>query len=244
MPGRHNQNMEASIQRLHKGKTYRDLTTAIVCPTRGSIPVEVVNSWIGLMRPMNQTCMGPLHFSGFEVADAYNQAVEYIFAVNAQAKANKQRPIKYMLTVEEDNVLPPDCLLKLLENIDSYDAIGGLYWTKGDGGQPMIYGNPHELPLNFIPQVPVPEAVQECNGLGMGCTLFKFEIFEKMDPPKDHRGQRQWFETRQKFTPGVGGECFTQDLWFFNEAKKKGFRFASDNRVKVGHLDIATGIEW
>ena len=193
---------------------------------------------------MNQVCVGPIFFSGFEVGDAYNQAVQWVLACNENAKANKQRPFRYMLTVEEDNTLPPDALLKLLESIDQYDAIGGLYWTKGEGGQPMIYGNPQDAPMTFIPQLPLPDTVQECNGLGMGCTLFKVDIFEKMSPPKDHRGIPQWFETRQKFTPGVGGECFTQDLWFFNEARKQGFRFACDTRVKVGHLDPATGIEW
>ena len=70
-----------------------------------------------------------------------------------------------------------------------FDAIGGLYWTKGENGQPMIYGNPNEMPKNFRPQVPIVDGLQPCNGLGMGFTLFKLSMFRKIDKP--------WFKTLQ-----------------------------------------------
>ena len=46
--------------RLEKEKTYRDLSTIIVCPTRGYISARIVQSWQGLIRPMNQKVIGPL----------------------------------------------------------------------------------------------------------------------------------------------------------------------------------------
>jgi len=36
----------------------------------------------------------------------------------------------------------------------------------------------------------------------------------------------------------------TQDLYFFQEAAKYGYRFACDTRVKVGHWDNASQIMW
>ena len=134
---------------------------------------------------------------------------------------------KYLLTLEEDNIPPPDGLLKLYEGIGKYDAIGGLYWTKGEGGMPMIYGDPKEMPRNYRPQVPQLDKVQECNGLGMGFTLFKISMFKKVEKP--------WFKTLQNMT---------QDLFFFDKAAKDGFRFAVDNRVKVGHMDPTSGMIW
>ena len=247
--GRHNENIQQSLQRLHKGRTYRDLSTVMVVPTRGDIPATVVSSWMGLMRPMNQPCGGPVFFQGFEVGDAYNQAVEWVLAFNEQCKSNPQaRPFRFMLTLEEDNTPPPDGILRLIETIHDgdFDAVGGLYWTKGEEGQPMIYGDPTVLPKNFAPQPPLVDQVQRCNGLGMGFTLFRVALFEKMakDLPKDAKSVRQWFRTVQDYTPGVGGRAFTQDLWFFDQATKYGGRFASDNRVHVGHYDKHTDITW
>jgi hypothetical protein len=116
--------------------------------------------------------------------------------------------------------------------------VGGLYWTKGEGGMPQCYGNPQVFPKNFIPQVPAQDALTECNGLAMGFTLFKTEMF------KDPKIEKPWFKTEQKYTPGVGVSSFTQDLYFFQKAGQAGWRFACDSRVKVGHFDVSSGITW
>lgn len=228
--GFHNSNLESARARLIKGAAYQDLSTVWIVATRGMIPDKVVASWFSVMRPMNQRILGPIFMSKMEVGNAYNRAVELILA-NPQLKQ-----FKYMLTAEEDNLPPPDGLLKLYENMDKFDVVGGLYWTKGEGGQPMIYGDPKVMPRNFIPQVPIPECVQPCNGLGMGWTLFKLSMFRKMPSP--------WFQTYQEWDRQKGMGQFTQDLFFFNNACQEGFKFASDNRVKVGHLDPETGTVW
>lgn len=244
--GFHNDNLETSIQRLHRGKTYNDQTMCIVVPTRGKIPAPVVASWMGIMRPMNQICTNPIFMQGFEVGDAYNKAVEWVLGYNEQVKAANGRPFRYMLTLEDDNTPPPDGILKLLESIEGYDAVGGLYWTKGEGGQPMIYGDPAVLPKTFTPQYPRPDTVQHCHGLGMGFTLFRVALFEKMasDMPRNQHGVRQWFVTQQSWSPDKGGMAFTQDLWFFDQAAKYGGKFACDTRVRVGHFDADNDMTW
>lgn len=227
--GWNNADLDLARGRLIRGNSYRDLSTITVVATRGVIPARVVQSWMNLATPMNQK-----HFRLFiermEVGDAYNSAVEMILAHPELSKW------KYLLTVEEDNCPPPDGLLKLYESMNQFDAVGGLYWTKFENGQPMIYGNPNVMPKDFVPQLPIPDAVQPCNGLGMGFTLFKLEMFRRM--PK------QWFRTLQEFVPGQGMRACTQDLYFFQEAAKHGFKFASDNRVRVGHYDPEQDKMW
>ncbi len=230
--GLHNADLAASIERLNKSKTYQDLSTIIVCPTRGMISDRVVQSWMGMIRPMNQKVIGPLFIRGYEVGQAYNMAVEMILGNPELSKW------KYMLTIEEDNLPPPDGLIKLYESMDRYDVVGGLYWTKGEGGQPMIYGDPIIEPVNFIPQKPIPDTVQQARGLGMGFNLFKIEMF------KDERFNKPWFETKQEFIPGVGAKVYTQDLYFYEHAGKLGYRFACDTRIRVGHLDPQTDVVW
>ena len=227
--GRHNSDLKSATERLSQSKSYRDLSTIIICPTRGVIPAKVVQSWMGLMRPMNQKVIGPLFAIGQEVGLAYNNMIEMILA------SPDLSTWKYILTIEEDNMPPADGLLKLYESMDKFDVVQGLYWTKGDGGQPMIYGNPAVMPKNFIPQIPLTGQVQECNGLGMGFNLFKIEMFKKIPKP--------WFKTVQEVTPS-GARAYTQDLFFFENAAKYGYRFACDNRVLVGHYDLVNDIVW
>lgn len=131
----------------------------------------------------------------------------------------------------------PDGLLKLYESIDGYAAVGGLYWTKGEGGAPMCYGDPSGI-LSFQPQIPKPDQLTDCNGLGMGFTLFDMEVF------KDPKFEKPFFKTVQEWDPNTGGQAGTQDLYAFAKMRKLGYKVACDSRVKVGHIDVSTGIVW
>jgi len=226
--GRNNQNLEATRDRLIRGQSYRDLSTIFVMPTRGVIPAKVVQSLLGLATPMNQKFLR-IFVEKMEVGEAYNQAIEMILANEELSKW------RYVLTCEEDNCPPPDGLLRLYESMNQFDAVSGLYWTKGEGtGQPMIYGDPKIMPKNYIPQLPIIDAVQECNGIGMGFALFKLELFKKVPKP--------WFKTLQEYAPNQGMRAATQDLYFCGEAAKIGARFAVDNRIRVGHYDYQNDI--
>lgn len=225
-PGTHNADLAKARRRLTAGKAYADLSTVCVIPTRGMIPARIVESWWGLMSPMNAK-FTRLMVKGMEVGDAYNAAVELILG------HPELSGWKYMLTLEEDNAPPPDGLIRLLEAAEAnpqYSAIGGLYWTKGEAGQPMIYGNP-KLPLAFTPQVPIPNTVQETNGLGMGFTLFRLDQFRTLPKP--------WFVTKQ-----ADGGQWTQDLWHFANVRKAGLRVACHTGVKVGHFDAPNDRMW
>ncbi len=216
--------------RIIKGNTYKDLSTIIVIPTRGMINYKVVGSWWSLMLPMNQKNT-KVFAGGMEVGDAYNNMIEQILANPELSKW------KYILTMEEDNLPPPDGLLKLYENIEKYDAVGGLYWTKGEGGQPMIYGEGKDGDLHFRPQPPTKD-IQECDGLGMGFTLFKMDIF------RDPKIGKPWFKTVQEYSQEKGPQMSTQDLHFFSKIRKLGYKVACDTRVKVGHLDPQSEVVW
>lgn len=217
--GAHNNNPKAA-ERIIKGGTYKDLSTVWVTPTKDHrLDDQVVfQSWLTLLMPQNQK-ISRVCIANAEVGEAYNAAVEMML---------NDGPWKYMLTVEVDNLPPRDGLLKLYETAQHYDVVGGLYWSKGENGFPMVLGNPADpdSPDSFLPQPPTGD-VQPCNGMGMGFTLFSMDIFRKLPKP--------WFVTE----PGK-----TQDCYFFERAKKAGFKFAVDGRVKVGHISFDTRKIW
>jgi len=184
---------------------------------------------MALMRPMNQPFLGPIFMENDEVGEAYQKAFDMILDHPELSKW------KYVLTVETDNLPPPDGIMKLYKSIEEgYDCVGGLYWTKGEAGQPMIYGDPRIMPRNFVPQVPQLNALQHCNGLGMGFNLWRIESLKT----KLKDLEKPWFKTVQE-----KGTQFTQDLFFYNNAAKFGFKVACDTNCLVGHLD-SEGVVW
>lgn len=167
---------------------------------------------------------------GLEVGEAYSSAIENI--LNHPELKNWE----YVLTVEHDNLPPGDGVLRLIETLESHPefaCVSGLYFCKGEGGCAQIWGDPKDPILNFRPQLPVTDAIVECCGTGMGFALWRLKMF------KDDRLARPWFKTL-KGPGGVG----TQDLAFWSDARKYGYRCAVDCRVRVGHIDVATGMIW
>lgn len=237
--GWHNEQYVSNPTQVVAGNSYKIRSTVCFIPTLGELPVRTVQAFNNLMKPMNQK-FTQVYLVNHEVGKAYEQMVDIL-------RTNEElRSWKYVLTMEHDNLPPPDGLLKLYDDIESgkWDAVGGLYWLKGEGGKPMSYGRPRDdngipiLPMDFVPWLPPPNTVAEVNGLGMGFTLFKMKMF------LDERFVRPLFMTEQSYTPGVGVRAFTQDLRFFEAAKKLDYRFAVSTRVLVGHYDKVADKVW
>lgn len=218
------------------GNTYRDQSTTVIMPSREDrINYRVVSALYGMIAPMNQN--RPIMFCiGDEVGVAYNRMIQVILDHPQLSK------FKYVMTVEADNLVPPDAHKRLLETIEAgqWDAVSGLYFTKGEYNMPMAYGDPQRFEstgeLEFAPRNVVEALaagqVMAVNGIAMGCALWRMELFRQLPSP--------WFVTLDDVIDGKG-LCFTQDLYFCKEARKRGHRFAVDCRVRVGHMDLNTG---
>jgi hypothetical protein len=162
---------------------------------------------------------------GFEVGEAFSTAIQEILGNPELSQW------EFLLTIEHDNLAPADGIVALIRQMEKHpelSCIGGLYWTKGEGGVPQIWGDPKDPILNFRAQPPDPNGgLVECCGTGMGFNLWRLKMF------KDERLRKPWFRTVADNT-GVG----TQDLYFWSDARKYGYRCAIDCSVKVGHLDF------
>lgn len=227
-PGKHNQNLPESTKRIIEGATWKNQRVVVILPAGKTMSTKVALSHWNLIFPPNQGVYRMLAM-GLEVGEAYNEAIKNILSCDL---ANWE----YILTVEHDNVPPSDGVLKLIQQMDKhpeYACIGGLYWTKGEGGVPQIWGDPKDPVLNFRPQPPIPGQLVECCGTGMGFNLWRISMF------KDEKLRKPWFKTSAS-AEGVG----TQDLWFWSDARKYGYRCAIDCSVLVGHHELSTDITW
>ena len=228
--GTHNANLEAATSRILSGGTWKKQDMVMLLPAAKMVPTKCVMSWMALLFPPNQA-VHRVAMLGLEVGDAYSIAIDKVLATPHMATA------KYILTVEHDNSPPPDGALRLVAHMDAhpeFDCISGLYWTKGEGGVPQIWGDPKDG-INFRPQPPDPKGgLVECNGTGMGFALWRMDLF------KDQRIKRPLFRTISNGHEGTG----TQDLAFWAEAKKYGHRCAVACDVLVGHYDQSTDTNW
>lgn len=219
-----------------KGSTYQDNSTMIIIPLRDPfVHHKILQSWQNLIAPMNQK-RGMLFVHGDEVGHAYDRMIENLLNDPELSKW------KYVMTMESDNIQPPEAQIRLLETIKegNFDGVSGIYWTKGQIQRPMAYGDPVRFNntgvLDFEPR-DVRDAlarghVMEVNGIAMGCSLYRMSLFREIPKP--------WFVTVADVIDGkaIG---FTQDLYFCRKAKEAGKRFAVDFRVRVGHMDFSDG---
>lgn len=227
--GRHNQELEKSTQRIIKGGSWKKQRIVSLIPASEMIPTKVYLSHCGLMFPPNQS-VHRMAAIGMEVGLAFSDSIAQIL------EHPELGNWEYLLTIEHDNIPPADGVLKLLKRMDEHPefaCIGGLYWTKGEGGVPQIWGDPKDPVLNFRPQPPVAGQLVECCGTGMGFNLWRMSMF------KDPKLRRPWFKTVAG-AEGLG----TQDLYAWSDFRKHGYRCAIDCDVLVGHYDHVSDTTW
>jgi hypothetical protein len=226
LSGSHNSDLKQSRARVLRNGSWKRQRVIMVIPAGDMIPAAAALSHMSLAFPPNNGVVRILA-QGMEVGEAYSNAIEQILANPDLSQW------EYLLTVEHDNIIPADGVIKLIERMEAnpwLTVCSGLYWLKGPGGEAHIWGSPKDDPIvNYRPQPPDPNgALIETYGTSMGFALWRLSMF------RDERLKRPWFKTLNgKDGQGIG----TQDLQFFNDARKYGYRCGVDCSVKVGHID-------
>jgi hypothetical protein len=209
--------------------SYRDTSMVVIVPSRDEwLHRRFIEHLNAIQWPMNGR-RALFHIQGAEVGKAYTEQIQGVLGHPDLSKW------KYVLTLEDDVLVPSDCVLRLCEAIEAgpYDGVSGMYFTKSpDLPMPMAYGSPDEYArtgvLDFRPR-DVTDALKSggimpVNGIACGCSLYRMQLFKDMPAP--------WFVTNPSNT---------QDLYFCANARRAGKTFAVDCRVRAGHMDFATG---
>jgi hypothetical protein len=230
--GSHNSAYEQSRKRVSEGGSWKRQRVIEIIPSRAQIYAKVAHAHRSLAFPPNQPVYRYLAL-GQEVGEAYSNAIAEILAQPGNETQSALSQWEYILTIEDDNMPPSNGVIQLIEDLEQHPefaCVGGLYWCKGPGGCAHIWGDVKDPLPNYRPQVPLePQGLQECYGTSMGFNLWRLDMF------KDPRLRRPWFKTvgSKPEDRGMG----TQDLYFWGDAKKYGYRCAVDTRVLVGHYD-------
>jgi hypothetical protein len=255
-----------------KAQAFRDRSIVSVCPTRGVIDPETdrqimggmdeetVMAWEALQWPQNGR-KTPLRFAvGYEVGMAYEAFVDFVLASSVGS-------FKYLLTIEDDNLPPPDGVMKLIRAIEEeetadgkpYDAVAGLYFMKDRTNTPLAFGDPEEYrktgTLRFPAADPaklVPGKVNEVLAVPMGFTLWRMDLFREIEKPwyvslddKLFVDDGRWMSQEEIANDFDAARTYaghmTQDVFFCSRAVQKGKHFGVATQCIVGHKDRLTG---
>lgn len=222
--------------------SYQDKSIVCVIPTRGMVDVRVVDSWFKLITPINHK-FTKLFMANGDLDNAYNTAI--ITILNHPELKDR----RWVLTMEDDNIPPPDGILKLvdsmLENNNEFRAISGTYWTKPSRDviehAPIAFGCPDIGEWNMMaPPLTEDGSVVPCCLIPLGFTLIDTNVFRELEYP--------WFKTLEQhdtsrgiFEQNVGA---TPDSYFFQKMWQKNMKIGCRGDIKVGHLDSKTNQIW
>lgn len=227
----------------------------VATPTTGMFRAEWVSARFSQVIPTNWSQGDVWQFmSGYmplqyQLADAENLIAKNVVEGNYE----------WLLSIESDNVLPPNTFRRMNEYMieGKEPVVGGVYFTKSVPPEPMIYrgiGNGYFDGWKFGDKV-------RCDGLPFGCTLISGKLIKAVwdDSPEYMVGN---ILTRRVFdNPSVNWQdpisganiaiSGTSDLAFyqrvikggylakagFPEHQKMEFPFLVDTNIYVRHID-------
>ena len=205
-----------------KGNSWKK-RTLIAVATEGWVSYLWAIRRFGQIVPVNWEASGyDVQYTamGFSIDDAYN-------LITKQALDLK---VDWLVIIEDDVILPPNCFLKFLEwqKKGTCPVVSGIYYTKASPADPLVFrkrGNGA-----FTDWKPGDKVW--CDGLPMGCLLIHTSLLRWMwdNAAPEYKATdgtvlHKVFETPQRIfidpeTGGIGTQSGTQDLFFFDQILK------------------------
>jgi len=204
--------------------TYR---VAIGVPSRGLLRAEWALARFGQIIPCNWSAANIFQFYsqyspvGYLVADAQNIIVQKIIEQNTD----------WLLLIEDDVVIPPDCFLKMNTYMREakVPVVSGLYYSKSNPSEPLVYrgrGNSYYDKWKFGDRV-------WADGVPTGILLIHTSILKAMHKESEEYmagnvkvrrvfvlPQKTWFDPE---TQGWYSQTGTTDLNWCTRIMEGGF---------------------
>jgi len=179
---------------------------------------------MGLQPAPTHFSVGWLSVRGLPVEKARERLVEEALKVKA----------KYLWFIDDDTIPPPNALRRLVYILDNYPeikAIGGVYVTKSDPTQPVVFRGSG---LGSFWQWKYGD-VFEVTSMGAGCMLINLDVFASLKKP--------WFSFTEtvSYDAVVPGQLNSEDVGFCNAVREAGFRVFAHGGILCDHFDASTG---
>jgi hypothetical protein len=130
----------------------------------------------------------------------------------------------YLMFIDHDQILRPDTVVHLWKY--NLPVVGGLYFERGYPHLPLIYNFSQEGKTIRV-QHDYPKGLIKCDVLGMGCSLWRTDVFRQFPAP--------WFTYERE---NGGGEWGTEDIAVFTKLKQLNIPVHVDTEHTVGHVGM------
>lgn len=166
-----------------------------------------------------------LKSSAHEVDFEFVKGYDCARARNKIGEMARKRGYEYVLMLDSDMEIPRDALEKLTEF--PVDVCLGVSPKKNTAtGETTLFksGTADFTEVWHYDELPDGVNRMTVRGGGFGCVLIRTELFNQLEYP--------WFQ----YTCYPNGSVLSEDLYFCEGARLKGFKVEADLRVRCGHL--------
>ncbi len=166
--------------------------------------------------------------------DAQTSMIEQALEIGAQ----------YILFIEDDTAPPPNTIMELGRVLDAADdsvmACGGIYTTRSQSPEPIVYMAPGEGCFwNWRVGDVFP-----CWAVGFGCVMLKLKLFQLMPKPwfVELKSREDVARYPELFPPVPEGARtgVSTDMFFYTKLAHMGFKVLAHGGVLPVHWDVGT----
>lgn len=194
-----------------------NITISII--SGGTIRAETAVSLVGAMEVIKSHGIGAalnIQIGGYAARNR-----------NAAVEAARRGNSSHLMFVDNDMVFPASGIQRLIDA--DKDIIGGMYNARGAAGKPVVSTvkmiNPENDPnIGKIYNTEFPAQIFKCYGLGTGFMLINMQVFDKLEKPYFISGEQP------------DGEAWTEDIYFCDQAGKKGFDIWCSPSISIKHI--------
>jgi hypothetical protein len=200
----------------------------VVCtPTLGEVSMDWAQTLCQLSMPMNVSrgSLSARDIKGGEIGELRNKLV----SICLEMEKSRSVDIDSILWLDDDVICHPMVVCALARH--ETDIASGVYFCKGEMGQPLIFAGPSQGTLPWKPTADHDEPPMQAWGWAQGLCLIRLEVYKRMlaecpDMGVDQYGNPRWYHKPDfGFTDNglltVGG---TEDFPFFERAGKLGYK--------------------
>ncbi len=196
----------------------------IAVPTYGRVSVDWAQNFNHIARPLGSFSFDVFDKSDRNIADKRNSLV----------KAAIDNGASHLFFLGDDVLPPSETFGIMLERMrQGYKAVTGVYWTKQQPVEPIIY-------KEYMEGAYFDWHVGEFFKLAMAgcdCLMLDVGMLKTIEPP--------WFSLEWKFAanqPHVQSAVETEDFYFYTKLKTAGVELWCDSRIQCMHQDRDSGI--
>lgn len=232
--------LERSRKREQQGgiAPSRKKSIAILTPTLGKVSMHWTTSLLDLIWPMNcgRAFLPMMDQKGDEIGEVRNRLVKMALESAEQNGID----LEYVFWLDDDVIIHRAALLALASH--DADIASGVYFSKTDFGEPLIFDGPSSGTCKFEPNK-ILNKWGWANGLSLIRTSVYKRMMEDLDLGVDKYGNPAFY--KQPEFGMVNGELRlggTEDFHFFENASKLGYRPVVDCTLPAfgWHYDLNT----